>query len=44
MDPTGIGDRGLKICSTGPGLLTKMTVMPIDGQKHKKSCSSELSM
>ena len=30
-------DGGTKVCSTGPGHMTKMAVMPIYGKKLKKS-------
>ena len=30
-------DGGMKVCSNGPGHLTKMAAMPIYGKNHKKS-------
>ena len=32
-------DRGTKICSNGPGHITKMAVMPIYGKNLEKSSS-----
>ena len=34
-------DRGTKVCSNGPGHLTKMAAMPIYGKNLKKSSSLE---
>ena len=34
-------DGGTKICSNGPGHMTKMTAMPIYGKNDKKSSSLE---
>ena len=35
-------DGGTKVCSTGPGHMTKMAAMPIYGKNLKKSSSPEL--
>ena len=34
-------DGGTKVCSNGPGLMTKMAAIPIYGKKLKKSSSPE---
>ena len=34
-------DGGTKVCSTGPGHMTKMAAMPIYGKNVKKSFSPE---
>ena len=34
-------DRGTKICSNGPGHMTKMAAMPIYGKNMKNSSSLE---
>ena len=34
-------DRGTKICSNGPGHMTKMAAMPVYGKSLKKSSSPE---
>ena len=34
-------DGGTKVCSNGPGHMTKMAAMPIYGKKLKKSSSPE---
>ena len=34
-------DGGTKVCSNGPGYMTKMAAMPIYGKNLKKSSSSE---
>ena len=34
-------DRGMKVCSNGPGHMTKMAAMPIYGKNLKKSSSLE---
>ena len=34
-------DGGMKICSNGPGHMTKMAAMPIYGKNLKKSSSVE---
>ena len=39
MEPPG--DRGTKVCSTGPGHMTKMAAMPIYGKNLKKSSPPE---
>ena len=31
-------DRGTKVCSNGPGHMTKMAAMPIYGKNLKKRC------
>ena len=33
--------RGTKVCSNGPGQMTKMAAMPIYGKNMKKSSSLE---
>ena len=35
------GDGGTKVCSNGPGHMTKLAAMPIYGKKKKKSSSPE---
>ena len=34
-------DRGTKVCSNGPGHMTKMAAMPIHAKNLKKSASPE---
>ena len=34
-------DGGMKVCSNGPGHMTKMAAMPIYGKNLKKSSSPE---
>ena len=34
-------ERGMKVCSNGPGLITKMAAMPIYGKNIKISSSLE---
>ena len=34
-------DEGTKVCSNGPGHMTKMAAMPIDDKNLKKSSSPE---
>ena len=34
-------DRGMKVCSNGPGHMTKMAAMPVYGENLKKSSSLE---
>ena len=34
-------DGGTKVCSNGPGHITKMAAMPIYGKKPKKNSSPE---
>ena len=34
-------DGGMKVCSTGPGHMTKMAAMPIYGRKLQNSSSPE---
>ena len=34
-------DGGTKLCSNGPGHMTKMATMPIYGKNHKNSSSLE---
>ena len=36
-----LGTGGTKVCSSGPGHMTKMAAMPIYGKKHKKSSPLE---
>ena len=36
-------EGGTKVCINGPGLMTKMTVMPIYGKNLKKPSSPELA-
>ena len=37
-------DRGIKVCSNGPGHMTKMAAMPIYGKNLKKSSTLKLGM
>ena len=39
MEPPWVG--GTKVCSSGPGHMTKMAAMPIYGKNLKKSSSPE---